>query len=305
MKKMCIFLLLCMCFFIAAGNGFCSEKIRIVTSTLDMADVASQVGGNKVDVYAITHGQYDLHFYEPKPSQVIKMKKADLLIVGGLGIDDWINGLIDAARNPDIRFGAKGFVDPSVGVTAKDVPTEHISGNMGDIHPHGNPHFWFNPENVEITARNIADGLVRVAPEDEVYFTERRDAYIQEVQSTFERLRSRLQPYRGTKVLQFHESWNYFCDYFGLKLAGNIEAKPGIPPSAKHLKGLITKIREEQIKVVFVEPYYPEKPLRFLQSKTDIRVLRLPLFLGGDKESKTYLQNLELIVDRIAEALEE
>lgn len=284
---------------IAKGDA----PLRVVASTLDMGDFARQVGGDLVDVYAITRGQYDLHAYEPRPSEVMKLKKADLLIVSGMELDAFMPGLIDASRNRSIRYGAPGFVDPSIGADALDVPTGRISGDMGDVHAFGNPHFWYTPENVAVAVSNITAGLVRVAPAHQAAFEMRRDAYLQEVNATFARLAERMKPYRGTTVLQYHESWNYFCSTMGLELAGSVEAKPGIPPSAAHLARLVSRIKQDAIPLVFAEPFYPEKPLRFLQAHTPIRVLRLHLFLCEVDGHDTYLENLEGIVDEVTAAL--
>lgn len=288
-----------------AGPARGEAPLRVVAATLDMADFARQVGGDRVEVHAITRGQYDLHAYEPRPGEVMKLMKADLVIVAGMELDAFMPGLIDAARNPRIRFGAPGFVDPSAGVEALNVPTGRITGEMGDVHPYGNPHFWFTPDNVATAVSNITAGLVRVAPEHREEFESRRDVYIAEVRTTFERLRERLRPYAGVRVLQYHESWDYFCDHMGLEIAGSVEPKPGIPPSAAHLSHLVQQIRSEDIPLALVEVYYPERPLRFLEAQTDIRALRLPLTLGGVAGNTTYLENLAYIVGRIEEALRE
>ena len=124
-----------------------AKKVNVVASTLDMADIAKQVGGDKVSVYAVSTGKYDLHFFDPRPSQVMKLRRADLLIVGGLDVDIWIQGLIDASRNRRIRFGAEGYVDPSAGIRPIQVPKGRIDGSMGDVHPYGNPHYWVTREN--------------------------------------------------------------------------------------------------------------------------------------------------------------
>ncbi len=279
------------------------DRVQVVASTLDMADFARQIGGDRVEVHAITRGQYDLHFYEPRPSEVVKLRRADLVIAAGMELDAYMPALIDASRNPGIRFGAPGFVDPAEGVRARDVPTERITGEMGDVHPYGNPHFWFTPGNVRVACSNIASGLIRISSENREYFRDREADYLVEVDSTFGRLKERLAPYEGTKVLQFHSSWDYFCETFGLEIVGSVEPKPGIAPSASHLRKLVHLIRDESVKLALVEPFYSEQPLRFLRRSTRIKTLRLPLYLGGNPDTGTYLENLEYIVTQIEAAL--
>lgn len=278
-------------------------KIFVVTSTMDMADFTRQVGGDRVEVYPISTGKFDLHFFEPVPSQVMKLGRADMLVVGGLDIDGWIKGLIDASRNPRVQFGAPGYVDPAVGVKPLDVPQGRIDGSMGDVHPYGNPHFWFTRENVEVAVRNIAEGLVRVDPEGKAEYEKNRDSYIARVDAAFRELRDRLVPFKGTPVLQYHASWDYFCATFGLVIVDSLEPKPGIPPTPSHLKEIVKQAKAAGAKLILVEPYYSKRPVRFIEKEAGVTALRLPLFLGGKKEYDTYLDNLRYIVETITQAL--
>lgn len=287
--------------------GFCSllysKPVKVVCTIMDMADFTRQIGGDLVEVHSILNGQYDPHFFEPRPSEVIKLQKADMLIVAGMEVDAFVQGLLDASRNPLIRYGAPGFVDPSIGVKARDVPVNKISGAMGDVHPFGNPHYWFSPENVRIACRNITDGLKRVSSENKDVFEEGFTRYMDKIDESFERLKKRMAPHNNLKILQYHPSWDYFCDTFALQIVGTIEPKPGIPPSISYLSDLVSKIHRENIRLILVEPFYPEKPLTFLKSKTDIQSLRLPLFLGGRQGISTYLENLEYMVETISKAV--
>jgi len=286
--------------FISTGRA---EPIKVVASTLDMADFTKQIGGDKVEVYAISQGQFDLHFFQPKPRQVTKLHKADMLVVGGLGVDPWITGLIDASRNPKINYGGIGFVDPSMGVKALNKPTTQITGAMGDVHPFGNPHFWYTPQNISIALDNILKGLIRLSPENENFFKERKNQYIEKVEDTFTGLKQKMLPFSGTKVLQFHSSWDYFCIYFGLDLVGSVEPKPGLPPTPSHLQKLVTQIKKEQIKLILVEPFYSEKAPKFLEKNTKVKALKLPFYLGGKPEITNFLDNLTYIVNQIIQNL--
>ena len=280
-------------------------RVFVVASTLDMADFARQVGGGRVEVYPISTGKFDLHFFEPLPSQAMKLGRADLLVVGGLEIDPWIQGLIEASRNAKIVFGAQGYVDPAVGVRPLDVPTGSIDGSMGDVHPCGNPHFWFTPENVEIAVRNITAGLVRVDPEGTATYEQNRDRYLAKVKSVFETLQAKIRPFQGTAVLQYHASWDYFCLAMGLEIVACLEPKPGIPPTPGHLREVVEQAKARNARLILVEQYYPKRPVRFVEDKAGVKSLRLPLFLGGAKGIDDYLENLRYIVDTIVGELEE
>ncbi len=278
-------------------------KLKVVASTLDIADLANQVGGDRISVYAISTGKYDLHFFDPRPSQVMKLRSADLLIIGGLDVDVWIQSMIDASRNPRIKFGAVGYVDPSEGVRPIQVPKGRIDGAMGHVHPYGNPHYWFTQENIHIAVENIAKGLSRVSPEDTDFFEQNKEAYLKKVDEIYDELRKKLAPFKGTKVVQYHQSWDYFCTEFGLEIVGSLEPKPGIPPSPSHLAQVVSTAKRERARLMLIEPYYPKRPVQFVSSKTGAKVLRLPFYVGGKKGIDTYLENLRYIVDQIVKAL--
>jgi zinc/manganese transport system substrate-binding protein len=281
-----------------------SAKLFVVASTLDMADFTTQVGGERVEVYPISTGKFDLHFFEPLPSQAMKLGRADALVVGGLEVDPWIQGLIEASRNAKIMFGGQGYVDPAVGVRPLDVPAGSIDGSMGDVHPYGNPHFWFTPENVEIAVRNITEGLVRVDPEGAATYEQNRDRYLTKVKATFEGLRAKMRPFQGTAVLQYHASWDYFCQAMGLEIVGSLEPKPGIQPTPGHLRQVVEQAKARKARLILVEPYYPRRPVHFVEEKAGVKALRLPLYLGGRKGIEDYLENLRYIVDTIVGELE-
>jgi zinc/manganese transport system substrate-binding protein len=282
-----------------------AKKLKVVASTLDMADIARNIGGDRVSVYAISTGKYDLHFFDPRPSQVMKLRSADLLIIGGLDVDVWIQSMIDASRNPKITFAAVGYVDPSDGVRPIQVPKGRIDGAMGDVHPYGNPHYWFTQENIHIAVENITKGLSRVSPKDSEFFEQNKEAYLRKVDEAYDTLRKKLAPFKGTKIVQYHQSWDYFCTEFGLEIVGSLEPKPGIPPSPAHLAQVVSTAKREGAKIMLIEPYYPKRPVQFVASKTGTKVLRLPLYLGGKKGVDTYLENLTYIVDQIVKALSE
>jgi len=157
---------------------------------------------------------------------------------------------------------------------------------------------------VEIAVRNITDGLIRVDPEGASYYTDNRDRYLSEVKATFEQLREKLRPFQGTAVLQYHPSWDYFCLTFGLNIVGSLEPKPGIPPTPAHLEEIVKQAKAAKARLLLVEPYYPERPVHFVERETGVKALRLSLYLGGKDGAATYLDNLRYLVSSIANALQ-
>lgn len=295
-------------FFVIFSSSYSANEgkiLQVVASTKEMAHFAKQIGGDRVEVYPIFRGQMDIHFFQPRPSHIVKLRNAEMLVIGGLAQDVWIQPLIDASRNSKIRFKRPGYVDPAHGVRPLQRPSGKIDGSMGDVHPFGNPHYWLTLPNVRITLENIFEGLYRNSPEDKAYFTNKKNAYLERVEETFLKLRNMLEPYRGTKVVQYHWSWDYFCKYFGLELAGSIEPKPGIPPSPSHLEHLIKVMRAESVQLILAEPYYPDKPINYIASQTQAKVLRLPIFLGGGQDVDDFLNHLTKNVEEIVNALKE
>ncbi len=283
---------------------FAETKINVVTTTLELSDFVQQIGGESVDVKTISSGAYDLHFFEPSPAHIMMVRDADILVIAGMDLDVWVRELIDASRNREIRFGRKGFVDASDGITAIDVP-ETVDAGMGHVHPQGNPHYWFTPNNVSVAINNIHDALVRISPENASYFKENKERYLEKVNNKYDELIALMLPYKGTKILQYHETWEYFCETFGLEIYATLEPLPGIPPSARHLRNLVSEVRDSDVKLLIAEPYYPNRPVRFVERELPkIEILRLPHYMGGEKGANTYLEHLEFLVKEIVNALE-
>lgn len=291
------------CLLLLLSAAACAAPLKVVASTLDMADLVKQIGKEKVEVYAVSTGSFDLHFFTPKPRQIIKLKSCDMLVTGGLGVDPWITALIDASRNPNINYGADGFVDPSEGIKALYVPKGRLDGSMGDVHPHGNPHFWVIPDNIIKAVDNITKALIRLRPKEEAFFLKNQRAYNEKVKETFSGLKKSMEPFAGTNVMQFHSSWDYLCRYFGLNLVGSVEPKPGLPPTPSHLQSLIKHIKKEDVRLILAEPYYSQRPLDFLKNNTDVKVLRLPFYLNKGKSADTVLGNIKNNVDQIIKGL--
>ncbi len=299
MKKV---LLLILCLSLGGITpGIAAARVNAVTTTAELADWTRQIGGDRVSVTAISTGGFDLHFFEPSPSHIMLLRDADLLVIAGMDLDVWIRELIDASRNREIRFGRRGFVDASDGIIALDVP-ETVDAGMGHVHPQGNPHYWFTPDNVKTAVNNIYEGLVRVSPENRDYFRDNMDSYLEKVEVKFEELKKIMEPFKGTKILEYHETWEYFARTFGLEIFDSLEPLPGIPPSARHLRELVSEVRGEDVRLLIAEPYYPDRPVNFVRRNLpDVKVLRLPHYMRG---GTTYLEHLEYLVREIVRVLE-
>jgi ABC-type Zn uptake system ZnuABC Zn-binding protein ZnuA len=241
---------------------------------------------------------------EPRPSMVFKLKKADLVVRVGLDLDMWMDSLINAAKSKKLFYGAPGYVDASAGMPLLEKPEGKVDASMGDIHIYGNPHYWLDPANAKIVAKNILAGLKRAAPEKAAVFDGNYEAFIKETDEKLAGWQRRMAPLKGLKLVTYHGSWPYFAARFGLDVAGHVEPKPGIPPSASHLDGLVKKMKAENIKVILTESYYPRKGPEFLAGKTGAVVVTAAVSAGGAKEVKTYFDVFENVVTELEKAAE-
>jgi ABC-type Zn uptake system ZnuABC Zn-binding protein ZnuA len=236
---------------------------------------------------------------------VISLKKADMLVKMGMDLDMWVDGLIAAARNSKIIYGAKGYIDASVGIDRLEVPKEKIDGSMGDIHIYGNPHYQTDPVSANPMTKNILEGLCQISPKDCRYFKHNRQEYLKRLDEKIGTWATQMANFKGNNIVTYHNSWPYFARRFGLKVVDNIEPKPGIPPSPAHLASLIKIMKEKKVKVILVEPYFPLKGCKMVAEKTGAKVLIFPPSVGGVKEAKTYLELFDYNVNQIVKALSE
>ncbi|MDI6793240.1 MAG: metal ABC transporter substrate-binding protein [bacterium] len=303
--KVKLLLVLCAAFLSLGSYTYGAVKINVVTTTTDLADLAKAVGGDRVKVVSLSKGNQDPHFVDPKPSMVMKLKKADLLVKVGMDLDMWADGLIAAARNSKIIYAAKGYVDTSVGIERLEVPKEKIDAGMGHLHIHGNPHYQTDPAAAGPMTKNILDGLCRISPKDGEYFKHNRQEYLTRLDEKMDTWTAKMAKFKGANIVTYHNSWPYFARRFGLNVVEHIEPKPGIPPSPAHLAKLIKVMKEKKVKVILVEPYFPLKACRMVAKKTGAKVLIFPPSVGGIKEIKTYLELFDYNINQLVEALSE
>ena len=274
-----------------AAPAHAASKLKIVTATTDLAEFASQVGGDRVEVDSIARGYQDPHFVEAKPSFLLKLRRADLLIVVGLQLEiGWLPPLINQCGNPNVQVGAKGYLDASQFAEILEVPTGVVTRAMGDVHPFGNPHYWLDPENGRRIALGISKKLAEMQPENASYFQERFQAFSKRLDDGEKTWDAQMKPYRGRKVVTYHRSWPNFLKRFGIVSVGEIEPRPGIPPSPGHTVELIQMMKRDNVKIILVEPYFDLKTPNSIARETGARVVVLLPSVGGEKEVTDYFK---------------
>jgi zinc/manganese transport system substrate-binding protein len=281
-----------------------AAKLHVVTTTPDLAAIARDVGGDKVEAESLALGTQDPHFVDAKPSFILKLNRADLYVKRGLELEiGWAPVLENGARNDAILQGGARQVDASTGIAPLEIPDGAVSRALGDVHPYGNPHYQLDPANAKIIARNIVDGLSRVDVADQAYFQQRLADFNRRIDARVAGWLQLMAPYRGAKIVTYHKSWDYFAQRFGLDVIGTMEPKPGVPPSPAHLAQLITLMQAQHCKLVIKEPFYPENLTRVVGEKTGAKVLTLPESPGGVPGTDDYFSFMDYNVKQVAAGL--
>lgn len=281
-----------------------AKTVNVMTTTEDLASLAREVGGQHAQVESIARGYQDPHFVEAKPSFLLKLQKADLLVVVGLDLEiGWLPPLVTQSRNSRIQVNGPGYLDASTVAEILQKPSGPVTRAMGDVHPLGNPHYWLDPENGSRIAKAIADKLAEIDPEDSAYFRQRYQEFDRRLQEATKRWEQEMAPLKGTKVITYHNSWPNFVEHFGIQVAGFVEPKPGIPPTPSHTLEVINQIKQDQIKLILVEPYFDLKTPNAIARETGVRVLVMLPSVGGEPEVKDYLQLFDHDIRLLKEAL--
>ena len=286
--------------------GSADSKIRIMTATTDLASLAQEIGGDKVDVESVARGYQDPHFVDPKPSFLLKLSKAELLIVVGLELEiGWLPPLITQSSNPRIQVGAPGYFDASRFARILELPTGQVTRAEGDVHPLGNPHYWLDPDNGLRIAKGIQNKISEMRPNDAAYFAERYDAFAQRLKQSDQQWQAQMKPYAGRKVVTYHRSWPNFAEHFGLNVVGYVEPRPGIPPSPQHTVELIGQMKRDAVKVIMVEPYFDLKTPNSIARDTGAVVVVLMPSVGGEKEITDYFKLFDYDIAKLKKAFDE
>src|SRR5690349_284956 len=280
-----------------------AKKLNIVTSTTDMAALTQEVGGDKISVESIAKGYQDPHFVEAKPSFLLKLRQADLLIAVGLDLEiGWLPPLITQSGNPRIQVGAPGYLDASQFAEILDKPTGTITRAMGDVHPLGNPHYWLDPDNGRRIAKGIAGKLGELDPADASFFQERFQDFDKRLTEAEKKWESEMKPFRGRKVVTYHNSFPNFAKHFGLNVIAYVEPRPGIPPTPSHTIELIGQMKRENCKAILVEPYFDLKTPNSVARETGGQVVQYMPSVGGEKDVTDYFKLFDYDIALLSKA---
>ena len=283
-----------------------APPMKVVTTTADLAALAREVGGDRVTVTALANPTQDPHQVDPKPSFILEISRADLLIAVGRELEiGWLPALQASSRNAKIQVGGPGFLDASQNVRILEIPTGQITRAMGDVHPQGNPHYWLDPANGRRIAQAIRDRLTQLAPADKAYFDQRYADFDKRLAAAEQRWDATMAPYKGAQIVTYHRSWPNFMERFGLQVMGYVEPKPGIPAPPAHIIDLIGEMKRSGARLIIVEPYWSLKTPQSIASQTGGQVLVLAPSVGGVKEATDYIKLFDYDVSQLASALKQ
>lgn len=297
-KSIALTTLVCFIFFLADA-----KTIKVVTTTTDTKSIAEMIGGNKVSVSSIATGYQNPHFVDPKPSYIINLSNADLYVTIGLDLETgWSPQLLSSSRNQKIQKGSPGYVDASEGVTLLQVPSS-INRGEGDIHIYGNPHYWLDPLNGKVIARNIANGLERIDPSNKTFYETNLNNFFIQVDSKMKEWQTKIAPFKGSKIIAYHNEWVYFETRFVLKIVDFMEPKPGIPPSPSQLVKVINEIKSNNIKVIISSPYFTTSSSDVVAKQTGAKELTLATSVGAFSTVKNYFDLFDYNINQLTAIL--
>src|SRR6478752_6794785 len=298
-KRSMLFVLLLFGVFLDTHAG----PIKIVTTISDLKSIAEMIGGDKVSVSSIAMGYQNPHFVDPKPSYIIALSKADLFVTVGLDLEiGWSPSLLTSSRNSKIQKGSPGYVDASEGIGLLQVPSS-INRGEGDIHIYGNPHYWLDPLNGKVIARNIANGLERIDPANKPLYEKNLYQFFTQINNKMKEWQEKMAPFKGSKIIAYHNEWVYFEKRFGLEIVDFMEPKPGIPPSPSQLVKVIKEIKANNIKVIISSPYFTTSSSDVVAKQTGVKVLTLATSTGAFSSIKNYFDLFDYDISQLTSIL--
>jgi zinc/manganese transport system substrate-binding protein len=335
---LCLFFIFSIISTVSAGSD---NTPLILTTTTDLADITRIIVGPLADVKSIATGKEDPHFLAARPGYIVQARNADAWIRVGLELEiGWEGPILRDSRNLKIQEGAAGHIDASTNVLVLDVPEGPVTRDMGDVHPFGNPHYWLDPLNGRVLARTIASRLGNLFPRHSATFQENFKSFerqldvamfgpalveryggdhlwqllLQEKPLPVEEISEKgteasgwyglIKPYQGQSIVTYHRSWIYLARRFGLATPIELEPKPGIPPSSKHLAQVVETVRAQNIRVILQEPFYSRKAADFIADQTGAAVVLCSNTVNGSDQVLSYLQLIDHVVRSLSRAME-
>lgn len=279
-------------------------KLNVVATTPDLASIAREVGGDNIELTTLAKPTEDPHFVDAKPSFIVKLNRADVLIEGGAELEmGWLPALLDQSRNQKLSTGAPGRIACAQGIALLEVPST-LDRSRGDVHAAGNPHYLVDPVNARVVARRMADAFCQLDEKSCDAYRANQKKFSASLDAKLAEWQKALEPFSGQQLVAYHNSWLYFGNRFGLKIDLFLEPKPGVPPTPAHLAEVITRMKQDQVHVIIVDPYLDRRTAEMVAGRTGATVVDVAQFPGGIKGTEGgYIALMDHLVDAVAHAL--
>ena len=279
-------------------------QLQVFACEPEWASLAIELGGELVETHSATTAVQDPHYIQARPSLIAQVRRADLVLCSGAQLEiGWLPALLQKANNPDVMPGSDGYMEASAYVVRLDA-TGNVDRSKGDIHPQGNPHIQTNPHNIAAVARVLSQRLAKLDPVNSSIYEDKLKSFIERWSAATAAWEERAAPLRGKRSITHHKSWVYLERWLGLEEAANLEAVPGIPPTAKHLSQLKAEFSAGGADVIIRSPYQDRRASDWLSEHIGVRAIVLPLTVGGTDEATDLFALFEDIIDRLLKATE-
>lgn len=263
--------------------------------------LARELAGQETSIFTATTARQDPHHIEAKPSLIAKMRRADLLVCTGAGLEvGWLPMLLRQSANGKVQPGRPGHFIAADYVDKLEV-RPNADRSEGDIHPEGNPHFHLDPRRILPIAEALAGRLAEIDPENANRYQERHQDFVKRWKEATVRWEAKAAPLRGVRAVSHHQDWVYLYDWLGMEEAARVEPKPGIPPSAGHLAALKARLEEKPARMVLRTPYQNERGSNWLAERVGVKPIVLPYTVGGAQGTDDLLKLMDVTIDRLLE----
>ncbi|ARU31386.1 hypothetical protein CAP31_06625 [Sulfuriferula sp. AH1] len=287
---------------LASFSVSAEDKFRIVTTTSDMQNLVQAVAGTLADVTAIASPAQDQEEFQPRPTDILRLKNAKMVVRVGLDYDLWLDRLLQEAGNPDLLPGGRGYIDASKGIALLEIRSVSFGPSIGHNHGAGNPHYWLDPENARIITASILEGLLKLDVNHAQIYEKNRTVFLSRLTHEINGWTGRLARFRGVPIIAYHNSWPYFARRFRLNIIDYIEPKVDVPPSTAHLVELLTEMQTQHVRVIIKAPFEPTRTPGLLAGKTGAKVLELAPSVGVIAGKDTYFSMMEYNVTQLVQA---
>lgn len=283
-------------------SGAALADVHVMACEPVWAAVAKQIGGDRVDVNSATTPFEDVHYIQARPSLIARMRRADLLVCSGAQLEvGWLPVLMRSAGNDHIQPGQPGYLDASQYVHMLEVP-DVVDRSQGDIHPYGNPHLQTDPHNIEIVAKEVTNRLKQIDPAGAAAYQKNYDDFAKRWDAAMARWEKEAKPLKGMEVVTHHKSWAYMIHWLGMVEVGNLEPKPGLPPTAAHLSELLQVFKTHHVKAIIRAAYQNERASDWLSQRTGVPAMVLPHAPGAVDGADDLFSMFDVMIQRLLQA---